>query len=56
MDTVTIERAGPGQAIAIVGGARFEARFDATLRRWRVMRVRGPVSERRARLAPGRQI
>ncbi len=36
MQTVTIERAGAGWAIAIVGGIRFVARFDATLRRWRV--------------------
>lgn len=36
MNTVTIERAGAGQAVAIVGASRFAARFDAMLRRWRV--------------------
>jgi hypothetical protein len=35
-NTVQIEKLAPGQAVAIVEGARFDARFDATLRRWRV--------------------
>lgn len=39
--TVHIEKIASGHAVAIVGAERFEARYDATLRRWRVLTAEG---------------
>lgn len=47
---VTIEKRGHGQAVAKVAGQEFEARFDATLRKWRVSTPAGEQFSTSAKL------
>ncbi len=47
---VTIEKLGPGAAVVVVGEARHAARFDATLRRWRVATPTGELVSVSAKL------